>query len=171
MSISLFMRRRATICFAMGLAGGSRGPQGEAEVRLLSVGLDVCECWGLGPGRSEEGMSIPSEGRGGRGAGRWGWRYSAVEAERFREVVFKGNGTGLSSMGGGSIGAPGKSTLWLCVRMRAMMVLALADVSFSFDVRAARGVDEFECVSGLDGLKAPKSWGMLFGEHGGDSGW
>jgi hypothetical protein len=34
-------------------------------------------------------------------------------------------------MGGGKIGAPGKSTLRLCVRMRAMMVLALADVNFS----------------------------------------
>lgn len=168
------MRRRATICFAMGFAGGSRGPQGEAEVRLLSAGLEVGDCWGFGrPGRREEGMLIPvpSEGSGGRGAGRWGWRYSAVDAERFREDVFKGNGTGLSSMGGGRIGAPGKSTLWLCLRMRAMIVLALADVSFSFDERAARGFDEFECVSELEGWKPPKPWGMLFGEPGGDSGW
>lgn len=42
MSISLFMRRSAMICFAMGLAGLSRGPQGEAEVRLLSLGVGEC---------------------------------------------------------------------------------------------------------------------------------
>lgn len=54
-----------------------------------------------------------------------------MDIERLREVVIRGKGTGLSSIGGGRIGAPGKSTLWLWVRMRAMMVLALADVSFS----------------------------------------
>lgn len=73
---------------------------------------------------------LSSRGRGGGGAGRCGWRYPVVEIERLREVV-RGKGTGLSSMGGGKIGAPGKSTLWLCVRMRAMMVLALADVNLS----------------------------------------
>lgn len=45
--------------------------------------------------------------------------------------MVRGKGTGLSSMGGGRIGAPGKSTLWLWVRMRAMIVLALADVNVS----------------------------------------
>jgi len=120
------------ICFATDLAGLSRGPQGEAEVRLLS--LRVGEYWGLGPGMRAIGTSGSSSsfdsGRGGGGAGRWGWRYPAVEIERLREVV-RGKGTGLSSMGGGKIGAPGKSTLWRCVRMRAIMVLALADVNFS----------------------------------------
>ena len=53
-----------------------------------------------------------------------------MEIEWLREVVM-GKGTGLSSMGGGRTGAPGKSTLWLWVRMRDMMVLALADVSLS----------------------------------------
>ena len=133
MSISLFMRRSAMICLAMDLAGLSRGPQGEAEVRLLS--LRVGEYCGLGPGIRDRGTSGSSSssfarGRGGGGAGRCGWRYPAVENERLREVV-SGNGTGLSSIGGGKIGAPGKSTLRLCVRMRAMMVLALADVNFS----------------------------------------
>ena len=129
MSISLFMRRSAMICFAMDLAGLSRGPQGEAEVRLLLLGKG--EYWGLEPGTSAMGTSLlSSRGRGGGGAGRWGWRYPAVEIERLREVV-RGKGTGLSSMGGGKMGAPGKSTLWLCVRMRAMMVLALADVNLS----------------------------------------
>jgi hypothetical protein len=130
------------ICLATDLAGFSRGPQGEAEVRLLSlVGLRLGENWGLGPRRREKGMSGSScssssscssfeRGRGGGGAGRCGCRYRADESERFRDVL-RGNGTGLSSMGGGRMGAPGKSTLWLCVRMRAMMVLALAEVSFS----------------------------------------
>ena len=129
MSISLFMRRSAMICFAMDLAGLWRGPQGEAEVRLLSLG--VGEYWALESGTSAMGTSLlSSRGRGGGGAGRCGWRYPAVEIERLREVV-RGKGTGLSSMGGGRIGAPGKSTLWLWIRMRAMMVLALADVNFS----------------------------------------
>ena len=50
-----------------------------------------------------------------------------------------------------------------------MMVLALADVSFSFsmDKRVARGVEEPECSSGLDMLT---SCGVLFGEQGGESG-
>lgn len=54
--------------------------------------------------------------------------------------------------------------------MRAMMVLALADVSFSFsmDKRVARGVEEPECSSGLDMLT---SCGVLFGEQGGESAW
>ena len=129
-SISLFMRRRATICFEMDLAGMSRGPLGEAEVRLLSLGLNVGECCGE-PGMRERGTSVSLlEGRGGGGAGRCGWRYPAVDAERFRDVL-RGKGTGLSSIGGGRIGAPGKSTLRLCTRMRAMMELALFDVSFS----------------------------------------
>ena len=74
--------------------------------------------------------------------------------ERLREVV-SGKGTGLSSMGGGKIGAPGKSTLWLCVRMRAMMVLALADVNFSYDGDDPRSVEELECSSRVSGLDMP----------------
>ena len=115
---------------------------------------------GAGPG-SEGGVfvfvlllllsssSFSSTGRGGRGAGRCGLRRVAVEAERFL-VVLSGKGTGLSSIGGGRMGAPGKSTLWLWVRMRAMMVLALADVSSSLSManRVARGVDEPECSPG-----------------------
>ena len=118
------------ICFAMDLAGLSRGPHGEADVRLLSPGLSVGEYCGLGPGMRARGTSSSTIGRGGGGAGRCGCKYPAVDTDRLRDVL-NGNGTGLSSMGGGKIGAPGKSTFWLCVRMRAMIVLALADVNFS----------------------------------------
>jgi hypothetical protein len=55
--------------------------------------------------------------------------------------------------------------------MRAMMVLALADVNFSCDEKAPRGVDEPEWSSVLAGLDMPNVCGMLLGEHGGDSGW
>jgi hypothetical protein len=60
------------ICFATDLAGLSRGPQGEAEVRLLSlVGLRVGEYWGLGPGMRAMGTSpFEARGRGTGGAGR-----------------------------------------------------------------------------------------------------
>lgn len=126
MSISLFMRRRATIWRARDLAGGARGPAGrveevESEVRLGSevvgrvrVGVGEGD-WGGGvvvfmSSSSSSSLLSSLGGRGGRGAGRWGLRYVAVEIERFL-VVLSGNGTGLSSMGGGRMGAPGKSTL------------------------------------------------------------
>ena len=128
MSISLFMRRRATIWRARDLAGGARGPAGrrvgevvEVEVRLGSevvgrvrVGVGEGD-WGGGvvvfmSSSSSSSLLSSLGGRGGRGAGRWGLRYVAVEIERFL-VVLSGNGTGLSSMGGGRMGAPGKSTL------------------------------------------------------------
>ena len=93
----------------------------EVEVRLGSevvgrvrVGVGEGD-WGGGvvAFMSSSSSSLSSlGGRGGRGAGRWGLRYVAVEIEieRFL-VVLSGNGTGLSSMGGGRMGAPGKSTL------------------------------------------------------------
>lgn len=133
------------------------------EVRLGWVGDGEGDCCGGEGGAvpgSEVGVfvfvlllllssSFSSTGRGGRGAGRCGLRRVAVEAERFF-VVLSGEGTGLPSIGGGRMGAPGKSTLWLWVRMRAMMVLALADVSSSLSManRVARGVDEPECSPG-----------------------
>jgi hypothetical protein len=80
---------------------------------------------------SSSSCSSFERGRGGGGAGRCGCRHPADESERFRDVL-RGNGTGLSSMGGGRMGAPGKSTLRLCVRMRAIMVLAFAEVNFSW---------------------------------------
>ena len=121
MSISLFMRRRATIWRARDLAGGARGPAGrveevESEVRLGSevvgrVRVGVGEGgWGGGVVVFMSSSLSSLEGRGGHGAGRWGLRYFDVETERFL-VVLSGNGTGLSSMGGGRMGAPGKSTL------------------------------------------------------------
>ena len=157
------------ICFATDLAGLSRGPLGEADVRLLSLGFRVGEYCGLGPGMRAIGTSSSTIGRGGGGAGRCGWRYPAVDTERLRDVC-NGKGTGLSSMGGGKIGAPGKSTFWLCVLIRAMMVLALADVSFSCDENVPRGVDEPECSFVLTRLDKLNVCGMLLGEHGGDSG-
>jgi hypothetical protein len=113
-SISLFMRRRAMICFATDLAGLSRGPQGEADVRLLLPGLRVGEYCGLGPDMRARGTSSSSSfsWRGGGGAGRCGCMYPAVDTERLRDMA-KGKGTGLSSIGGGKIGAPGKSTFRL----------------------------------------------------------
>lgn len=64
------------ICLATDLAGLSRGPQGVAEVRLLSlVGLRVGEYCGRGPGMRARGTSpLSSRGRGTGGAGRCGWR-------------------------------------------------------------------------------------------------
>ena len=93
----------------------------EVEVRLGSevvgrvrVGVGEGD-WGGGvvvfmSSSSSSSLLSSLGGRGGRGAGRWGLRYVAVEIERFL-VVLSGNGTGLSSMGGGRMGAPGKSTL------------------------------------------------------------
>lgn len=116
-------------------------------------------------------MSVFSGERvGGGGGGRLGWRCAVVDTGRLR-VVFRGNGTGLSSMGGGRRGAPGKSTLRLCDSSRAMIVLALAEVNFSFVQGVARGVEEAEWSSSrLFGENVLKSCGMLFGEQGGESG-
>lgn len=138
------------ICFESGLGGLVRGPRGVEDVSLVCLvgdgegkGAEVWESWWRwGPGRREVGMSVLSGERVvGGGGGRLGWRCAVVDTERLR-VVFRGNGTGLSSMGGGSSGAPGKSTLRLCDSSRAMIVLALAEVSFSFVEGVARGVEE-----------------------------
>ena len=83
MSISLFMRRRATIWRARDLAGGARGPAGMGvvvvEVLLGWVGDGEGDWVGGegGPGNLEGGVPAStsstlssSTGRGGRGAGR-----------------------------------------------------------------------------------------------------
>ena len=58
-------------------------------------------------------------------------------------------------MGGGRMGAPGKSTLDLWHWIRAMIVLALAEVNLSSGEGETRGVQEPEFSSGLVGGSIP----------------
>lgn len=90
-----------------------------------------------------ETAQLSSLGRGGGGAERVGWKVTAFETALVRLAADFGGGGGasadvnasISSDGGASTGAPGKSTILLDVGTRAIKELAVSEVNFS----AARG--------------------------------
>lgn len=115
-----------------------------------------------------ETIQLSSLWAGTGGAGRIGWRVAAFETARERRAADLGGGDGadadakasISLVGGASTGAPGKSTVLVGVGSLAATALAFSEVSSS--TASERAV--------VSPKKASKPSGMVFGEHGGESG-
>lgn len=88
-------------------------------------------------------MQLSLFGIGEAGAGRTGWKFTALETALERRRMDFGGGAGVSAqvkasislLGGAKIGAPGKSTVRLGMGILAITALAFCEVNFS----AARG--------------------------------